>query len=339
MEHPNHDLGSELEPRERFRSTLEDGLPPHEDKTEYKTMIRHCKDRVRWIERYSQRLTPDLIAHEPMTVIEERLHRIESSGWKNTIVRKEDMEDPIILRTKIVTDMQKIESNAAARSIYCYKCWGIVTTGATCVPCVTCGLVAHSSCVKQQPVASYSVFDTHPSSPRQRVKKEPDADDVIYRLDFQPLTLEQLPTLALREVVTSLELDKTTEVNLDYIILREIKKDTDTALAFRVLKTILYRIKPTVRILRLCFNAFSFDWQVYFLEWVKQNNTLEVLHIIGTGFTSDIKAMLIAVWKKNLSSHKMLNNNEILMRVDLDNFRSMPEGGDQVLATLQKQSI
>merc|ERR1711991_1070959 len=79
------------------------------------------------------------------------------------------------------------------------------------------------------------------------------------------------------------------------------KKQT---MALRVLQTFLYNIKPSVKTLSLRHNFFTPEAQDYLIEWLMQNDWVEILYLQGSTFDPKNKEALLAAWKKNLSSHR-----------------------------------
>ena len=56
--------------------------------------------------------------------------------------------------------------------------------------------------------------------------------------------------------------------------------------------------------LSLRFNLFKEDWQQYLIDFIEQNDWLEELYVLGTGFTASRKRLLYFAWTRYLSSHR-----------------------------------
>ena len=158
-----HDLG--IEPKPVFRSSLEDGFDMPDLDAKWPTLSKEWKTRKnRWITRYASnisrdphiesslfqfyhfyvvdRLSEGMIKTPHMSLIEERWHRIQASGWENVIVPK--MQLPKLEDRSTVKDLvSNKDSYFSTRSWMCWECWGVVSTGENRVQCSSCSLVAH----------------------------------------------------------------------------------------------------------------------------------------------------------------------------------------------------
>ena len=86
----------------------------------------------------------------------------------------------------------------------------------------------------------------------------------------------------------------------------------------RVLQTFLYNVKPSVKTLSIRHNTFTPEAIEYLIEWVVQNDWIEILYIQGCNLDEKNKELLIDAWKKNLSSHRTDNFDNVLIRIVYD---------------------
>ena len=147
--------------------------------------------------------------------------------------------------------------------------------------------------------------------------------EVVYDMDFKPVATEDMPSEELRAAMRTLDDDTNnpTSMNLDSLIFTEFSPQSEKDLRFRIFKTFLYKLKPSVKSLSLRFNLILRDWQEYLIEWVDQNEWLEELHILGTAFDGSMRRMLAEAWKSHLSSHLLEDNGNTLLRTDVIELR------------------
>ena len=231
-----------------YQFSLEDGLPDDSIRSKWSILAKECKDRrnMKWIKRFADKLTPNDIVPEPLSLIEERWNRIENSGWKNVTIGLDKLSPPKLLQKSAVADMHHVADDgpcsgaapgAALRSLYCYKCWKIVSAGVTRVNCSSCTLVAHQSCVSPPafPSVDFNVW-TRPTTPSSSL-----AENVRLILDFEPIETCHLPSERLQFQMKLLDQGEPKKIILDSIIFNELNNKSDENLYFQVLKTFLYK--------------------------------------------------------------------------------------------------
>ena len=147
-----------------------------------------------------------------------------------------------------------------------------------------------------------------------------DIDNSVFQLGFEPLEIEDFPTGRLRDIMKVLEEKDPTVLTLDSLIFNESNRGNEKkeALALRVLQTFLYNVKPSVKTLSIRHNTFTPEAIEYLIEWVVQNDWIEILYIQGCNFDEKNKELLIDAWKKNLSSHRTDNFDNVLIRIVYD---------------------
>jgi hypothetical protein len=128
-------------------------------------------------------------------------------------------------------------------------------------------------------------------------------------LDFDIMSLEEMPSLPLKDIFKVVNSEKEPSVvTLDALI-------PSGDLEIRVLQTMLHYLKPSVRTLSVRFNTLSVEAADYLIEWIKTNEFVETLYFMGTGDALDKKKdALGAAWKKNLNSHRKDNMGYTLIR-------------------------
>lgn len=141
-------------------------------------------------------------------------------------------------------------------------------------------------------------------------------DDSVFEIGFDPVPLAELPSSRLQDIMKSLEDKNPTVLTLDSLIFNDSTAGKPKAQAegLRVLQTFLYHLKPSVKTLSLRFNNLTTEAQDYFIEWITQNDWIEIVYLQGTGFDSKKKEALKAGWKQNLSSHRTDNFDQTLIR-------------------------
>ena len=53
----------------------------------------------------------------------------------------------------------------------------------------------------------------------------------------------------------------------------------------------------------------------YFIDWIAQNDWVEILYIQGCNIDEKNKELLMNAWKKNLSSHRTDNFDNVFIRI------------------------
>jgi hypothetical protein len=127
--------------------------------------------------------------------------------------------------------------------------------------------------------------------------------------EFMPM--EEMPTLRLTHVLKNLNKPSTSVVNLDALL---PPKD----LGYDVLQTLLYRLRPEVKVLSLRFNNFSPICVEYLIDWIAENDHLETLYVFGSGIDEKFRQKLEDSWRKNLTGHRTSNMGYTLIRVSFE---------------------
>lgn len=130
---------------------------------------------------------------------------------------------------------------------------------------------------------------------------------------FEPMSLEDMPSNALKDVLRHLRLRQAATVNIDAIL------PADSTLCFKILRTVLYLIDNhpdnSVKTLSIRFNKLDAAAKELLVSWLDKNNKLEFLYVMGSGFEPPFKQKLDAAWKKNLMWHRCENNGFTFQRV------------------------
>jgi hypothetical protein len=129
--------------------------------------------------------------------------------------------------------------------------------------------------------------------------------------DDEFIPLEVMPTMRLNDVVRNLEKPTTTVVNLDALI---PAKDA----GFEVLRTLLYKIRPEVKVLSLRFNNFSQASVEYLIDWIAVNDHLEIVYAMGSGIDDKYRQKFEDAWRKNLTGHRTQNLGYTFIRVTFE---------------------
>jgi hypothetical protein len=116
---------------------------------------------------------------------------------------------------------------------------------------------------------------------------------------FDVLSIDHMPTGRLKDILTKIENSDPSVVNLDACI-------PSSPIGFQVFQTVLYKLKPSCKVLSLRFNSLSVECQDHLTEWIGQNDWLETLYLMGTGYLPPKLTALESAWKKNLKSHRKL---------------------------------
>mmetsp|Transcript_14664 Transcript_14664/g.32308 ORF Transcript_14664/g.32308 Transcript_14664/m.32308 type:complete len:145 (-) Transcript_14664:1442-1876(-) len=131
--------------------------------------------------------------------------------------------------------------------------------------------------------------------------------------EFQPL--EEMPSSRLQDIVTLLDKGVSSVVTVDACL---PPKDAGEL----VLKTLLYKVQPCVKVLSLRFNQLSQYSCDLLIEWVSTNDHLETLYVMGSGLDEKSRSMLEDAWKKKLISHRTSNLGFTFVRVTHDKLPS-----------------
>ncbi len=127
-------------------------------------------------------------------------------------------------------------------------------------------------------------------------------------LDFVPL--EVMPSMRLNDVVKNLD-KPTTVVNIDALIPPKEAGEL-------VLKTLLYKIQPSVKVLSVRFNNFSSGSIEYLIDWIARNNHVEMLYTMNCGLDERARQRMEDAWKKNLTGHRKENMGFTFIRVTFE---------------------
>ena len=125
------------------------------------------------------------------------------------------------------------------------------------------------------------------------------------------IPLEVMPTMRLNDVLKNLSKPSTTVVNLDALI---PPKDD----GFDVLRTLLYRIRPEVKVLSLRFNNFSQESIEYLIDWLTENDHLETLYLMGSSLEEKQRQKVEEAWRKKLTGHRTNNLGYTMIRVSYE---------------------
>lgn len=134
-------------------------------------------------------------------------------------------------------------------------------------------------------------------------------DDDLGEEEFLPL--EEMPSMRLQDIAVSLEKPSTSIVNLDALIPRGENGEL-------VLQTMFYKIQRAVKVLSLRFNHFTPFSSDLIVDWITQNNHLEVLYLMGSGIDDKSRKRVEDAWKKNLTGHRCENMGYTFIRVTFD---------------------
>ena len=143
-----------------------------------------------------------------------------------------------------------------------------------------------------------------------------DDENSVFEMGFDPIPLAGLPSGRLQDIMKLLEDKNPAVLTLDSLIFNDstVNNPKAEALGLRVLQTFLYHIKPSVKTLSLRYNMLTLEAQDYLIDWIVQNDWIEILYLQGTGFDSKKKEALKAAWKKNLSSQRTDNFDQTFIR-------------------------
>lgn len=118
-----------------------------------------------------------------------------------------------------------------------------------------------------------------------------------------------MPSRRLTDIVEILEKKQPSVVNLDTCFLTS---DPNT---LTILEYILEKIPPSVKTLSLRFNNIRDDGGQVILEWLLMNETLEVLYLMGTNISPNLRQGIENAFKKNLVGHRTTNMGYTFIRV------------------------
>lgn len=135
-----------------------------------------------------------------------------------------------------------------------------------------------------------------------------DADSASFEegSTFEPL--EVFPSMRLNDIARNLAKPTTSVVTLDALI--PPKEDGEL-----VLQSLLFKLQRSVRVLSLRFNNFSAFSIEVIIDYISQNDFIEVLYMMGCGFDEKTRKRLEDAWKKNLVGHRTENMGFTFIRV------------------------
>ena len=147
-----------------------------------------------------------------------------------------------------------------------------------------------------------------------------DLENAVYQLGFDPVDTKDLPSERLKDLMKILDEKEPSVLTLDSLIFNDSSRGDEKkqAMAMRVFQTFLYNIKPSVKTLSLRHNAFTPEAIEYFIEWISQNDWIEILYVQGCSIDEKNKELLLDAWKKNLSSHRTDNFDNVFIRIVYD---------------------
>ena len=115
----------------------------------------------------------------------------------------------------------------------------------------------------------------------------------------------EMPSLRLKDVVNNLVSKQPTVVNLDACL------PPNSA---HILKYILDKIPPTVTTLSIRFNDIKDDGAQVLSEWLTDNDTVEMIYMMGVTLSKPSQAAVEAAFKKHLVGHRQENNGSTFIR-------------------------
>jgi hypothetical protein len=125
-------------------------------------------------------------------------------------------------------------------------------------------------------------------------------------IGFEPL--EVFPTMRLNDIARNLAKPSTSVVNLDALIPPREAGEL-------VLQSLLYRLQRSIRVLSLRFNTFSAFSIEVLIDYIMQNDFIEILYLMGCGFDEKTRKRFEDAWKKNMTGHRTDNMGFTFIRV------------------------
>lgn len=124
------------------------------------------------------------------------------------------------------------------------------------------------------------------------------------------ISLEDMPTNRLKDVVKILQNKKPEVVNIDAIV--PPKEDGED-----ILRTLLRLIPSTTKCFSMRFNNLSLKSIDEVINWIQKNDYIEALYIMGCGIDDKNRERLEASWRKNMAGHRTENMGYTFIRVPL----------------------
>jgi hypothetical protein len=118
-----------------------------------------------------------------------------------------------------------------------------------------------------------------------------------------------MPSRRLNDIIEILDKKQPSVVNLDTCFL------TSDSNNLTILEYVLDKIPPSVKTLSLRFNNIKDDGGQIILEWLLMNDTLEVLYLMGTNISPNLRQGIENAFKKNLVGHRTTNLGYTFIRV------------------------
>ena len=120
-------------------------------------------------------------------------------------------------------------------------------------------------------------------------------------------SVPEMPTRRLNDIVKVI-LEKSPKViNLDAAI-----KSSE----LEILRWILFKLPETVSTVSLRFNNLGAAGTELVVEWLQENEHVQVLYLMGTGIDTKQRDAIDSVWRKKLKGHRTDNNGYTFIRVD-----------------------
>lgn len=119
--------------------------------------------------------------------------------------------------------------------------------------------------------------------------------------------IPSMPTNRLTDIVKALLEKSPTVINLDAAI-----KSTE----LDILRWILSKLPRSVTTLSLRFNNLGGAGAEIVVEWLLENDHVQVMYLMGTGIDAKARDAIDNAWKKRLRGHRLDNNGYTFIRVD-----------------------
>jgi hypothetical protein len=118
-----------------------------------------------------------------------------------------------------------------------------------------------------------------------------------------------MPSRRLSDIVEILDKKQPSVLNLDTCFLTADPNN------LTILEYILEKVPPSVKTLSLRFNNIKDDGGQIILEWLSMNDSLEVLYLMGTNISPNLRQGIENAFKKNLVGHRTTNMGYTFIRV------------------------
>jgi len=106
-------------------------------------------------------------------------------------------------------------------------------------------------------------------------------EDSVFELGFEIVHIDDMPKGRLADIMKVLIEKDQSVLTLDSLIFNRetMKNEATLKFSFRIFQTFLYNIKPSIKTLSLRYNILPQAAQDYLIEWVTQNDWIEVLYL------------------------------------------------------------